>query len=92
MKKITMFLVAILVAVSFVSVSFAGGAHKVTGEVVKTEGEMVEVKDEKGKIHKLHVNKATKQTGEIKTGAKVEAEMTEEGHANSIAVKEAMKK
>ena len=47
MKKITMFLAAILVAVSFVSVSFAGGAHKVTGEVVKAEGELVEVKDEK---------------------------------------------
>lgn len=85
MKRIMMFFAAALVAVSFATVSFASGTHKVTGEVVKAEGEFVEVKDDKGKTHKLHVDKKmTKQTGDIKAGAKVEAEMDDKGHATSI--------
>lgn len=88
MKKIMMFLVAAMVALSFATVSFAGGGHKITGEVVKAEGEFVEVKDDKGKTHKLHVDKkSTKQTGEIKAGAKVEAQADDSGHATSITAK-----
>ena len=88
MKRIMMFFVAAVVAISFANVSFASGTHKVTGEVVKAEGEFVEVKDDKGKIHKLHVDKKmTKQTGDIKAGAKVEAEMDDKGHATSITAK-----
>lgn len=88
MKKIMMFLVAAMVAISFSTISFAGGTHKISGEVVKAEGEFVEVKDDKGKTHKLHVDKKmTKQTGEIKAGAKVEAESDEKGHATSITAK-----
>lgn len=88
MKRIMMFFVAAMVAISFATISFAGGTHKIMGEVVKAEGEFVEVKDDKGKTHKLHVDKKmTKQTGDIKAGAKVEAEADEKGHAISIAAK-----
>ena len=88
MKKIMMLVVAAMLALNFATISFAGATHKVMGEVVKAEGDFVEVKDEKGTIHKLHVDKkTTKQTGEIKAGAKVEAEADDKGHATSITAK-----
>lgn len=88
MKKIMMLFVAAMLTLNFATISFAGATHKIMGEVVKVEGEMVEVKDEKGTAHKLHVDKKmTKQTGEIKAGAKVEAEADDKGHAISITAK-----
>jgi len=92
MKKVSMFLVAAVVAVSVVSVAMASGAHKVAGEVVKAEGEFVEVKDSKGKVHKLHIAESTKKTGEIKAGAHVEAEADASGHALAITAKDMMAK
>lgn len=88
MKKIMMLFVAAMLALNFATISFAGATTKIMGEVVKAEGDMVEVKDEKGTVHKLHVDKKmTKQTGEIKAGAKVEAEADDKGHATSITAK-----
>ncbi len=87
MKKFVMFLVAAMVAFSFATTTFASEGHKVSGEVTKVEGDMVTVKDDKGKEHKLHTDKTTKMSGDVKQGAKVEAEMTEKGHATAISVK-----
>lgn len=88
MKKVMMLFAAVMISISLATVALAGGSHKIKGEVVKAEGEFVEVKDEKGKTHKLHVDKrSTKQTGEIKAGAQVEAQTDENGHAISITAK-----
>ena len=87
MKKLIMFFVAAMVAFSFATTTFAAGAHKVTGEVTKVEGDMITVKDAKGKEHKMHTDKSTKMSGDVKQGAKVEAEMTDKGHATEISVK-----
>lgn len=87
MKRLIMFFVAAMVAFSFATVSFATEGHKISGEVTKVEGDMVTIKDDKGKEHKLHTDKSTKTTGDIKQGAKVEAEMSDKGHATAISVK-----
>ncbi|MGB3940501.1 MAG: hypothetical protein WBK96_03290, partial [Candidatus Manganitrophaceae bacterium] len=76
MKKLVMLFVAVMVAFSFATAGFASDGHKVSGEVTKVEGDMVTIKDEKGKEHPLHIDKTTKTSGEVKQGAKVEAEMT----------------
>jgi len=84
--QVGMMIMALFMAFSFSTLTFAAGS-KVTGEVVKTEGEFVTVKDADGKIHKFHMDKTTKQTGDIKQGAQVEVEATPQGHASAIAVK-----
>jgi hypothetical protein len=80
--SIAVMLLVLLMTVTLSTVGFA--AEKVTGEVVKMEGEFITVKDDKGKEHKFHVNKETKQMGEVKTGSKVEVEATPPGHATMI--------
>lgn len=88
MKKLMMLFAAVMIALSFATVSIAGGGHKIMGTVEKVDGDMVDVKDDKGKVHKIHVDKkATKTTGEIKAGSKVEAQTDEKGHATSVTVK-----
>lgn len=49
MKRLIMFFVAAMVAFSFATVGFAGGDHKISGEITKVEGDMVTIKDEKAK-------------------------------------------
>jgi hypothetical protein len=61
-----------------------GGAKTVKGEVLRIEGENYFVKDEAGKEVKLHVNQQTKKEGDIKVGARVEAQADATGHATSI--------
>jgi hypothetical protein len=61
-----------------------GAAKMVKGEVLRIEGENYFVKDEAGKEVKLHVNAQTKKEGDIKVGAKVEAQADATGHATSI--------
>ena len=88
-KGLTYLLVAGVMMVSLSTVSFAGKGHgnMVKGEVTKIEGDMVTVKDAKGKEHMLHIDAhATKKEGEIKVGAHVEADAEANGHAKSIKV------
>lgn len=86
MKKIFGLVGAFLIVVALAGVSLANKA--VTGEIVKIDGEMVSIKDSSGKVQQIHVDpKATKKTGDLKEGAKVSAEVTDKGHADSIEVK-----
>lgn len=85
-KGLTYLLVAGIMTVSLASVSFAMKGH-IKGEVTKIEGDMVTVKDAAGKDHMLHVDKtSTKKEGDIKVGARVEADADDSGHAKSIKV------
>jgi len=60
----------------------------VKGDVLMTEGEFYIVKDITGHEVRLHVNKETKLDGtvKVKVGDKIEARVTPEGHATSIAL------
>jgi hypothetical protein len=82
MTSIVMF-VAVL---SFVSLSWAA---VLSGEVTKIDDKasVYMIKDAKGKEHKVHFDKTTVVTGEIKVGAMVEVDAAK-GHAKSIKVAE----
>lgn len=85
MKKILSLMGVFVMVLALAGVGLAG---TVTGEIVKIDGDMVSVKDDKGKIQQIHVDpKATKKTGELKEGAKVTAQVNDKGHAESIEVK-----
>jgi len=89
MKKIAMFLVAGVAVVAFAMSAGAGemaeksSAAKVSGEVMKADGEFVEIKTADGKMQKFHMDKTTKIMGELKPGAMAEIEGTD-GHAISV--------
>ena len=89
MKKLAMFLVAGIAAFAFAVSAGAGemaekaSTPKAKGEVVKADGEFVEIKTADGKTAKFHMDKTTKITGELKVGAMVEIEGAS-GHAMSV--------
>jgi hypothetical protein len=98
MKKVLGLLCCLLLVVAFSGAGLAGsemGAKmegNLSGEIVKIDKEMVDIKDSAGKVHSVHVDpKGTKKTGELKVGAKVGANVTDSGHANSIWVEEEKK-
>lgn len=86
-KFVVTLLVFWLIVISSRTIGLAEGIHKVTGEVTKVEGDMVTIKDEKGKEHTVLTDETTEMFGEVKQGAKVDAEMTEKGHAAMITIR-----
>jgi signal transduction histidine kinase len=60
------------------------GPQTVKGNVLKIEGEFYTVHDITGKEFRLHVDKTTKLEASIKTGDKVEAQVTDKSHALSM--------
>lgn len=63
----------------------APGSKAVEGDLLKIEGEFYTVHDTAGHAVRLHVNKSTKlEGGTFKSGDKVEAHVTDMGHALSI--------
>lgn len=88
MKRILLSLVVTVIALSFVSMSWAG---IISGKLEKIEGEYYMVKDKAGKEHKIHFDNTTQKTGDVKAGAKVEVD-EDNGHAKTIKVVETKKK
>ena len=65
-------------------IPITSGLQTVQGDVLKIEGDSYVVKDMTGKEIRLHVDKTTKLEGSFKAGDKIEAQVTEKGHALSI--------
>ena len=92
MKKMLGLIGCLFLVVAFAGVGFSGsdmGSKKgnLSGEIVKMSGEMVDVKDRQGKIHAVHIDPVTTQkSGELKVGGMVGADVTPNGHAESIWV------
>ncbi|MGZ8393357.1 MAG: hypothetical protein ACXWWJ_01190, partial [Nitrospira sp.] len=59
-------------------------SQTVKGDLLKMEGEFYTVHDTAGHEVRLHVDKTTKLDGTFKTGDKVEAQVTDKGHALSM--------
>jgi hypothetical protein len=66
------------------AVKAAPDSQTVKGDLLKIEGEFYIVKDMTGKEIRLHVDKTSKLEGVVKAGDKIEAQVTEQGHALSI--------
>lgn len=79
-------LVMAVVVLSFVGMSWAG---MISGDLTKIDdkGSFYFVKDKQGKEHKIHFDKTTQKTGEVKVGEMVEVDVAK-GHAKSIKVAE----
>lgn len=60
------------------------GSKIVEGDVLKIEGEYYTVHDVAGHEVRLHVNKTTHMEGTFKVGDKVEAYVTDKGHARTM--------
>ncbi|MCS6296723.1 MAG: hypothetical protein H8K09_10855 [Nitrospira sp.] len=69
---------------SIAAESAAPGPQSVTGDLLKIEGEFYTVHDTAGHETRLHVDKTTKLDGTFKTGDRVEAQVTDKGHAFSL--------
>jgi hypothetical protein len=84
---VLMLLVIILAPCAALGQEGAKAAAVVKGDVMYWEGEELVVKEITGREVRLHVNAETKiegVAGKLKTGDKIEAAMTSDGHAVSI--------
>jgi alanyl-tRNA synthetase len=91
MKKLVgLFVFAMIFSVGIASLSYAAddmaapGPQSIKGDLLKIEGEFYTVHDTAGHEVRLHVDKTTKLDGSFKTGDKVEAQVTDKGHAFSM--------
>jgi DNA-binding sugar fermentation-stimulating protein len=86
-KLIGLFVFAMTLSVGVISLSYAAadmaapGPQSIKGDLLKIEGEFYVVHDTAGHEVRLHVDKTTKLDGSFKTGDKVEAQVTDKGHA-----------
>ena len=64
--------------------SQGGPDQIVKGDVLLKEGEFYVIRDITGHEVRVHVSPETKMDGVIKTGDKIEAKVTSDGHAVSI--------
>jgi uncharacterized membrane protein YcgQ (UPF0703/DUF1980 family) len=62
----------------------AEGAKTITGELFRVEDGNYFVKVKDGKEVRLHTDKTTQMTGEIKKGDRIEAKVNDQNHALSI--------
>ena len=64
--------------------SRAEGAKTIKGELFRVEDGNYSVKVQGGKEVRLHTDKTTRMTGEIKKGDHIEAKVNDQNHALSI--------
>ena len=90
-KLIGLFVFAMILSAGMASLSYAAddmaaaNTQRVTGDLLKIEGEFYTVHDKSGHEVRLHVDKTTKlEGGPFKTGDKLEVEATEKNHAVSV--------
>ena len=85
---LSLFVLAALLNVGLVGGTYASdvaaGSQTLKGDVLKIEGEYYVLKDPTGMEVRLHVDKTSQLEGEVKAGDKIEAQVTRNGHAESI--------
>ena len=62
----------------------AAGSQTLKGDVLKIEGEYYVLKDPTGMEVRLHVDQTSQLDSDLKAGDKIEAQVTDKGHAQSI--------
>ena len=83
-RHIALFMFALIGSLGIATLSSAAGSKIVEGDVLKIEGEFYTVHDTAGHEVRLHVDKTTQLEGTFKAGDKVEAYVTDKGHARSL--------
>ena len=85
-RRIALLAFALISSIGIATLSYAAGSKIVEGDLLKIEGEFYTVHDTAGHEVRLHVDKTTHLEGAFKTGDKVEAHVTDTGHARSIVL------
>jgi ribosomal protein S1 len=83
-RHIALFVFTLIGSIGIATLSYAAGSKIVEGDVLKIEGEFYTVHDTAGHEVRLHVDKTTQLEGTFKAGDKVEAYVTDKGHARSM--------
>jgi ribosome-associated protein YbcJ (S4-like RNA binding protein) len=84
-RLLALFGFTLISSIGIATLSDAAGSKLVEGDVLKIEGEFYTVHDTAGHEVRLHVDKTTHlEGGAFKAGDKVEAHVTEQGHARSM--------
>ena len=84
-RLIALLMFMLISSIWIATLSYAAGSKIVEGDVLKIEGEFYTVHDTAGHEVRLHVDKTTHlEGGEFKVGDKVEAHVTDKGHARSL--------
>ena len=84
-KHIALFVFTLISSIGIATLSYAAGSKLVEGDILKIEGEYYTVHDTAGHEVRLHVNKTTHlEGGAFRVGDKVEAYVTDKGHARSM--------
>jgi hypothetical protein len=83
-RRIALLAFALISSIGIATLSYAAGSKIVEGDLLKIEGEFYTVHDTAGHEVRLHVDKTTQLEGAFKAGDKVEAHVTDTGHARSL--------
>ncbi|MBK5280858.1 MAG: hypothetical protein JJE16_02080 [Nitrospiraceae bacterium] len=83
-RLFALLLVILLSSLGVATLSYTAGSTLVEGDVLKIEGEFYTEHDTAGHEVRLHVDKTTQVEGAFKAGDKIEAYVTENGHARSL--------
>jgi hypothetical protein len=83
-RRIALLAFALISSIGIATLSYAAGSKIVEGDLLKIEGEFYTVHDTAGHEVRLHVDKTTHLEGAFKAGDKVEAYVTDTGHARSL--------
>jgi ribosomal protein S1 len=82
---IALFVFALIGSIGIATLTYAAGSKLIEGDILKVEGEYYTVHDTAGHEVRLHVDKTTHLEGDtFKAGDKVEAYVTDKGHARSM--------
>jgi hypothetical protein len=85
MKRPNLLFVFVLIGgIGIATLSYAAGSKIVEGDLLRVDGEFYTVHDSAGHEVRLHVDKTTQLEGAFKAGDKVEAHVTDKGHARSM--------
>jgi hypothetical protein len=82
--RIALLTFALISSIGIAILSYAAGSKIVEGDLLKIEGEFYTVHDMADHEVRLHVDKITHLEGAFKAGDKVEAYVTDTGHARSM--------
>jgi hypothetical protein len=83
-RRIALLAFALISNIGIATLLYAAGSKIVEGDLLKIEGEFYTVHDTAGHEVRLHVDKTTQLEGAFKAGDKVEAYVTDTGHARSL--------
>lgn len=87
---LSLFALPVILSLGFVSGTHAAedmgpaSSQKLKGDLLKIAGEYYVLKDPTGMEVRLHVDKTSKVESDFKAGDKIEAQVTDNGHAQSI--------